>query len=274
MGAAPSSFHLSASTSTDPANEAAKKLASTVRSSDVAVPQAIDLRDFFVSMVPGKLARHGLPIEERRLAYLQLEHSVMSKLAAIKKQIAALEAQAERIARQEMAGAIAKVKEIMSTFGLTVEHLQSTAAGKTRNVAKKMKPKRTSGGVAKYADPKTGKTWSGVGRAPAWIAGARNRDAFLIDKSGVQAPEAAVKAPVAKKKSAAKKGSKPMAKKAAAAAKKAAPKTAAPLAGKKKPSAKKTAPKAAAKKAAKKRATPVGAAGTSTATAGAAPSAT
>ena len=194
----------------------------------------------------------------------------MSKLAAIKKQIAALEAQAERIARQEMAGAIAKVKEIMSTFGLTVEQLQSTAAGKTRNVAKKMKPKGTSGGVAKYADPKTGKTWSGVGRAPAWIAGARNRDAFLIDKSGVKAPEAAVKAPVAKKKSAARKGSKPTAKKAVAATKKAAPKTAAPLAGKKKPSAK----KAAAKKAAKKRATPVGAAGTSTATAGAAPSAT
>ncbi|MGU7810942.1 H-NS histone family protein [Burkholderia sp. AW49-1] len=32
---------------------------------------------------------------------------------------------------------------------------------------------------AKYRDPTTGATWSGRGRAPAWIVG-RNRAAFLI----------------------------------------------------------------------------------------------
>jgi len=63
----------------------------------------------------------------------------MSKLIAIRKQIAALEAEAERIAKQEMSEAIAKVKEIMSTFGLTIEHLQSAVAAKTRKVAKKVK---------------------------------------------------------------------------------------------------------------------------------------
>ncbi len=195
----------------------------------------------------------------------------MSKLAAIKKQIAALEAEAERIAKQEMSGAIAKVKEIMSTFGLTIEHLQSAVAGKTAKVAKNVKPKRAGGGVAKYADPKTGKTWSGFGRAPAWIAGAKNRDAFLVDKSGVKSPEATVKAPVAKKKRAAKKASakkvaKPAAKKAVAVAEKAA----SPAPAKKKPSAKKAAPKVAAKKSAKKRVMPNGAAAASTAAEGAA----
>jgi len=200
----------------------------------------------------------------------------MSKLAAIKKQIAALEAEAERITKQEMSGAIAKVRELMSTFGLTIEHLQARVAAKSPNAAKKVKPKRAGGGVAKYADPKTGKTWSGFGRAPAWIAGAKNRDAFLVDKSGLQSSETAAKAPAAKKKSAAKaakKVAKPAAKKAVATAKKATRKTAAPAAGKKKPSAKKAAPKAVAKKSAQKKAPAGTAAGASAAPEGAAPSA-
>lgn len=191
----------------------------------------------------------------------------MSKLAAIKKQIAALEAEAERITKQEISGAIAKVKEIMSTFGLTIEHLQAKVAGKGRAAAKTVKVKRSGGGVAKYADTKTGKTWSGFGRAPAWIAGARSRDAFLIDKSGIKASDAGVKAPVAKKKSAAK-AAKPAAKKAVAVAKKATRKATA-RASAKKPPARKAAPKSAAKKSARKTAAPVGAAA-----GGAVPSAT
>ena len=142
-----------------------------------------------------------------RLAYLKLAHSPMSKIAAIKKQIAALEAEAERITRQEMAAAIAKIKEIMATFGLTVDHLQSALAGKKRGAGKKAQAKRAGGGVAKYADPKTGKTWSGFGRAPAWIAGAKSRDAFLVDKSAVKAPVQVAKPAAAKKKSAVKSAS-------------------------------------------------------------------
>ena len=110
----------------------------------------------------------------------------MSKLTAIKKQIAALEAKAERIAKEEMGSAIAKVKGIMAEFNLTVEHLTQTVSGK--RVAKK---KVKAASVAKYADPETGKTWSGVGRAPGWIAGAKNRDVFLVGKS--VAPKAAAK---------------------------------------------------------------------------------
>src|SRR5471032_3094281 len=126
----------------------------------------------------------------------------MSKLTALKKQIATLQAQAERIAKTEASSAIAKVKEIMAEFNLTIEHLTQTVTGKP--AAKKTKVKAAP--VAKYADPKTGKTWSGFGRAPSWIAGAKNREAFLVDKSTPPAPEAA---PVAsKKKVAAKKAVK------------------------------------------------------------------
>ena len=180
----------------------------------------------------------------------------MSKLTALKKQIAALEAQAERIAKEEMSSAIAKVKDIMAEFNLTIEHLTQTVAGK--RAAKKTKAKSAS--VAKYADPKTGKTWSGFGRAPGWIAGAKNRDAFLVGKSA--APEAAVKAPAAAKKvspkavkavKVAKKTPKPSAKKAAVPAKKVSKAKAASVAVKKRPaakkaSAKKSAPKSAASK--------------------------
>lgn len=198
----------------------------------------------------------------------------MSKLATIKKQIAALEAEAERITKQEMSGAIAKVKEIMATFGLTIEHLQSAVTGKKRGAAKTAKPKRAGKGVAKYADPKTGKTWSGFGRAPAWIAGAKNRGVFLVDKNSVKPAETIAKVPVAKKKpitkaASAKKVAKPAAKKVVAVVKKATLKASAPVAAKKKPSAKKSA----AKKSAKKGAAPGSAAGASTAADGAAPSA-
>ena len=150
----------------------------------------------------------------------------MSKLTALKKQIAALEAQAERIAKAEMSSAIAKVKDIMAEFNLTIEHLTQTVAGK--RAAKKTKAKTAS--VAKYVDPSTGKSWSGFGRAPGWIAGAKNRDAFLVGKSAV----AGSAAKAAKAVKVAKKAAKPAAKKAVAAVKK--------------PSAKKSAPKSAAAK--------------------------
>ncbi|TCG03003.1 hypothetical protein BZM27_51660, partial [Paraburkholderia steynii] len=38
-----------------------------------------------------------------------------------------------------------------------------------------------SGSMVKYGDPKTGDTWTGHGRAPAWIANAKDRTRFLID---------------------------------------------------------------------------------------------
>lgn len=207
----------------------------------------------------------------------------MAKLTVteIKKQIAALEAKAARLAEEETKASVGKVRALMNQLGVTLEHLSSAVSKKASAVKKAIvgrklaTAKRASKGAAKYADPKTGKTWSGFGRAPGWIAGAKSRDAFLVDKSGVKSPEAAFKLPTAKNKSAAKKAlvkkvATPAAKKAVAVAKKAAP--AAPA--KKKPSAKKAAPKTAAKKSAKKRAPPVGATGASTAADGAAPSGT
>ncbi len=194
----------------------------------------------------------------------------MSKLTALKKQIAKLQAEAERIAKTEASSALAKIKEIMAEFNLTIEHLTAAVTGKStaKKTTVKAGPKVKSATVAKYADPKTGKTWSGFGRAPGWIAGAKNRDAFLVDKSGIKAAEPAVAAPAAAKKVTVKKAAIKVAKAVkvakktgmpagkrmkaeATAAAESAVKTAAtkPAAVKKAATKKVAKPKAAAKKA-------------------------
>ncbi len=53
---------------------------------------------------------------------------------------------------------------------------------------RRLKPSETKAAAKvraaiKYRDPKTGATWSGHGRAPSWIATAKNRDKFLVDAS-------------------------------------------------------------------------------------------
>jgi DNA-binding protein H-NS len=199
----------------------------------------------------------------------------MSKLTALKKQIAALEAQAERIAKAEMSSAIAKVKGIMAEFNLTIEHLTHAVASKraAKTTKAKTKTKTKSASVAKYADPKTGKTWSGFGRAPGWIAGVKNRDAFLVAKSPAAGPVAKASgaakkssAKAAKAAKAARKSAKPAAKKAIAAVKQATHvAAAAPVASKKKPAAKKAAGKKSAPKAAAAKRASESAAGTTAA---------
>jgi len=195
----------------------------------------------------------------------------MSKLTALKKQIATLQAQAERIAKEEASSALAKVKQIMADFNLTIEHLTATVTGKpaAKKATVKAATKVKTASVAKYADPKTGKTWSGFGRAPGWIAGAKNREAFLVDKSGIKTAAPAVQAPAAAKKATGKKVAVKKVAKAVKVAKKtavpagkrmkaeataaaeSAVKTAAakPAAAKKAASKKVAKPKAAAKKA-------------------------
>lgn len=123
----------------------------------------------------------------------------MKTYQAVRAQIAKLEREAEELRRQELKNIIAQVRQAIADYGLTAADLGF--AGRGRKAGSKAGTKATASrrgaGVAKYRDPKTGQTWTGRGRPPAWIAEAKNRDAFLID-----APAAA---PAAKKRAAAKK---------------------------------------------------------------------
>ena len=111
----------------------------------------------------------------------------MATLAAIQKQIADLERQAEAIRKSEAKAAAEKVRQLIARHNLSPEDigLAGQAAKKaTATVAvggakrKLVTPKPA--GIPKYRDPKSGKTWTGTGKAPGWIAGAKSRDKFLI----------------------------------------------------------------------------------------------
>ena len=131
----------------------------------------------------------------------------MATLSAIQKQIADLEKQAAAIQKSEVGAATAKIKELMGKYHLTASDLglPSAAGRKSPKVgAAKRKPvARKTAGIPKFRDPKTGQTWTGNGKAPGWIAGAKNRDKFLINAPAAAA-QAAVTKPAPKKRAAKK----------------------------------------------------------------------
>jgi len=109
----------------------------------------------------------------------------MKTYSTIKAEIAKLEKQAAALRKTEVASVVAKVKEAIATYALTATDLgfgrgaaEATHTSKARGGNKT----GTTIGVAKYRDPKTGKTWTGRGKPPAWIAGVKNRDTCLIDR--------------------------------------------------------------------------------------------
>lgn len=86
-------------------------------------------------------------------------------------QKAKLEEQLEAARVAELEAVIQQTRQIVLEYGLTAEDIGLSSKGKGRSGKK-------SPVAPKYMDPKTGATWSGRGRAPAWIG--KNRDRFLI----------------------------------------------------------------------------------------------
>ena len=147
--------------------------------------------------------------------------------------IAKMQAQAKVARRREVKTEIAKVKDIIKTYGLTAADLGLTAAVKTAAKKKPNIPK-----AAKYRNPATGATWTGHGKPPNWIKQSQQpRESFLIAAGNSSAGAQATAGPAVQQESQAPA-------KKAAPAKKVAAKKAAP--------ARKAAPvkKAAVKKAA------------------------
>ena len=77
------------------------------------------------------------------------------------------------VAREkEIEQAIADIKQKIVEYGITAEELGFSS--------KRSTPKKAPL-PPKYRNPKTGETWSGRGRSPAWLAG-KNRERFLISE--------------------------------------------------------------------------------------------
>jgi DNA-binding protein H-NS len=91
----------------------------------------------------------------------------------------ALEAKLNEVRATEVAGVIEKIQSLMAEYGLSVDDIapkrrrgRPAGTGAAKKAASSLPPK--------YMDPKTGKTWSGRGRAPAWLG--KRPERFLIEQ--------------------------------------------------------------------------------------------
>lgn len=112
----------------------------------------------------------------------------MATLEQIQAKLKKLQAQAEAMLAKKAQVAVDQIRALMLEHGLTTADIEAkakaTRVGKTPegrassgkvNVAQNVKTKA----APKYQHPATGATWSGRGRAPRWIAAAKDRTQFL-----------------------------------------------------------------------------------------------
>jgi DNA-binding protein H-NS len=123
-----------------------------------------------------------------------------SQLASIRKQIEALEKRALDITRAQNKKVIEQIKGLIEKHQLTAADLglgveDGGVAGVRRTTKRAGAKKAAKVGVPMYRDPKTGKTWTGRGKPPNWIAKAKDRTRFVIDgQVGTDTPAAPTKA--------------------------------------------------------------------------------
>lgn len=133
--------------------------------------------------------------------------------ASLQQQITKLSAEADRIKKGEVAGTVARIKQAIAVYGLTVQDLFGKAGkggissgGKVAATGSKSK----NSGAAKYADGKGG-TWVGRGPRPMWlreaIASGRGLEEFAVSGGDAAAPATAA-TPGKKARKAAKKAAK------------------------------------------------------------------
>jgi DNA-binding protein H-NS len=92
----------------------------------------------------------------------------MSSLQDLLAQRAEIEKKIQDVQREERAAAIAKVRALMSEFGLTAADI----SGKSP-VARPGATTKPAGKVAvKYRNAATGETWTGRGLQPKWLKAA------------------------------------------------------------------------------------------------------
>ncbi|MFL9944274.1 H-NS family nucleoid-associated regulatory protein [Paraburkholderia graminis] len=118
----------------------------------------------------------------------------MTTLESLQAKIQRLQAQADALRAKKSSAVIQKIKNLMAEHGLTTADIDAHTGGKKRGPKPGAKAAaKSAASTAKYRDPKTGATWSGHGRAPGWIASAKDRSKFLVEGSAVSSAPAAKK---------------------------------------------------------------------------------
>lgn len=101
------------------------------------------------------------------------------------------------LVQKESSGALEKIHGLMQKHGITMGDIESFIGGKKRGRKSAAAAPKHGEAAAKYWDPKTGATWTGHGRAPAWISNAKDRTKFLVEEApakSARATSAAVQA--------------------------------------------------------------------------------
>ncbi|CAN7661639.1 H-NS histone family protein [Caballeronia sp. LjRoot34] len=105
----------------------------------------------------------------------------MATLEQIQAKMKKLQEQAEAILTAKSEAALNQIRDLIAQHGLSVTDIDAHAGGKRRGVKPRAKALTEAGAsTPKFQDPKTRATWSGRGRAPSWIANAKDRSRFLI----------------------------------------------------------------------------------------------
>jgi DNA-binding protein H-NS len=125
----------------------------------------------------------------------------MATLAQIQARLKKLQAQAEAILANKAQAAVKQIQALMLKYGLTTADIEAHTAAAKAGAKRGPKPGATRAGKAavvakepaasvkgklppKYINHKTGETWSGHARPPAWIAKVKDRSKFLIASGG------------------------------------------------------------------------------------------
>ncbi|SAL53258.1 histone family protein nucleoid-structuring protein H-NS [Caballeronia peredens] len=117
----------------------------------------------------------------------------MTTLENIQARVKKLQAQAEALLAKNAQSAVDQIRKLMLKHGLTTADIEAKA--KAKRDAKASGRTAASRGLktlaatkgklpAKYLNPKTGETWSGHARPPAWIKDVKDRTKFLLDGAG------------------------------------------------------------------------------------------
>jgi len=85
----------------------------------------------------------------------------------VQREIEKLNAEAEKLRQAEIAEVVAKIREAIGAYGLTMDHLGFVKQRRTRGQAVAKKPDKSTPRV-KCRDG-NGNTWSGRGPRPAWL---------------------------------------------------------------------------------------------------------
>ncbi|RKE38107.1 DNA-binding protein H-NS [Paraburkholderia sp. BL23I1N1] len=115
----------------------------------------------------------------------------MPTLEQIQAKLKKLQAQADVLIARKAQAAVDQIRELMIKHGLTTADIEAKAKAKRaahalngRAASGKSKAAGAGKSIPKYRDNKTGATWTGHGRAPAWIAAVKDRTLFLIEGAG------------------------------------------------------------------------------------------